>query len=123
MNPVKTTNLHKPIFFLILFLTTIFFANGQMVTGIWHGKINGQKSILLRSTLKKMEEQLANHPAFFRCHRMYLVNLKLVNTVSGNAQGLKLHLSSLEEPIPVSRSLTETVKLKLHKLSHSPQNA
>ena len=81
------------------------------------------KSILLRSTLKKMEEQLANHPAFLRCHRMYLVTLKLVKTASGNAQGLKLHLSSLEEPIPVSRSLTETVKLKLHKLSHSPQNA
>lgn len=81
-----------------------------------------QKSILLRSTLKKMEEQLADQPAFFRCHRMYLVNLQLVASVSGNAQGLKLHLHGVEEAIPVSRSLTETVKQKLHQLSHSPQN-
>jgi len=82
-----------------------------------------QKSVLMRSTLKKMEEQLAAHPAFFRCHRMYVVNLHLVSSVSGNAQGLKLHLPRIEEAIPVSRSLTETVKQRLHQLSHSPQNA
>lgn len=81
------------------------------------------KSTLLRSSLKKIEEQLAGHPSFFRCHRMYLVNLPLVNAVSGNAQGLKLHLPELEEAVPVSRSLTETVKERLHRLSRSPQNA
>lgn len=82
-----------------------------------------QKSMLMRSTLKKMEEQLAAHSVFFRCHRMYLVNLKLVTAVSGNAQGLKLHLEGLDETIPVSRSLTETVKDRLHHSSHSPQKA
>ena len=81
------------------------------------------KTQLLRGSLKKMEEQLAGHGHFFRCHRMYLVNLSLVTSVSGNAQGLKLHLSGLDEPVPVSRSLTETLKEKLHGLSHSPQNA
>lgn len=87
-------------------------------------QLNGtQKSVLMRSTLKKMEEQLAGYSMFFRCHRMYLVNLQLVTSVSGNAQGLKLHLAGLEEPVPVSRSLTETVKNKLHQLSHSPQKA
>jgi DNA-binding LytR/AlgR family response regulator len=70
-----------------------------------------------------MEEQLAAHPAFFRCHRMYLVNLQRVISVSGNAQGLKLQLDGLEEAIPVSRNLTETVREKLHFLSHSPQKA
>jgi DNA-binding LytR/AlgR family response regulator len=80
-----------------------------------------QKSVLIRSTLKKMEEQLLTHPSFFRCHRMYLVNLQLVTSVMGNAQGLRLQLNGLEEPIPVSRSLTETVKEKLHQLSHSSQ--
>jgi DNA-binding LytR/AlgR family response regulator len=80
-------------------------------------------SQLLRSSLKKMEEQLAGQPAFFRCHRMYIVNLQAVQSVSGNAQGLKLHLAGLEEAIPVSRSLTEAVKERLHQLSHSPQSA
>ena len=69
-----------------------------------------------------MEKQLAACPGFFRCHRMYLVNLAHVHWVSGNAQGLKLHLTDLEEAVPVSRSLTNTIKEKLHYLSHSSQN-
>jgi DNA-binding LytR/AlgR family response regulator len=81
-----------------------------------------RKETILRSSLKKIEEQLQGHPEFFRCHRMYIVNLRLVSSVSGNAQGLKLHLSGLEEAIPVSRTLTETVREKLHRLSRSPQN-
>jgi DNA-binding LytR/AlgR family response regulator len=81
------------------------------------------KSAVLRSSLKKIEEQLVGHPAFYRCHRMYIVNLHLVNDVSGNAQGLRLHLFDLADAVPVSRSLTETVRKKLHQLSHSPQNA
>ncbi|RYZ27319.1 MAG: hypothetical protein EOO10_13075 [Chitinophagaceae bacterium] len=44
MNPVKTTNLLKPLFLVAAFLTISFFADAQMVTGIWHGKINGQKT-------------------------------------------------------------------------------
>ena len=82
-----------------------------------------QKSVLMRSTLKKMEDQLSAHRFFFRCHRMYLVNLQLVTSVTGNAQGLKLQLNGLDEAIPVSRNLTETVKEKLHQLSHSPHTA
>ena len=44
MNPVKTVKLPKHIFLLTAFLTIVFFANAQMVTGVWHGKINGQKT-------------------------------------------------------------------------------
>ncbi len=81
------------------------------------------KTVMLRSTLKKMEEQLAGQLQFFRCHRMYFVNLRAVEEVSGNAQGLKLHLTGGAGPLPVSRSLTEIVRKKLHQLSHSPQSA
>lgn len=100
-----------------------FISSADNYVRILYDDAGSQKSILMRSTLKKMEEQLTAYPYFFRCHRMYLVNLKLVTSVSGNAQGLKLHLDSLDEPIPVSRSLTETVKERLHLLSHSPQKA
>jgi hypothetical protein len=44
MNPVKTTNLLKHCSFLLAFLLTSFLSDAQMVTGIWHGKINGQKA-------------------------------------------------------------------------------
>ena len=43
MNPVKTANSSK-IFFLFAFLLCVSFGKAQMVTGVWHGKINGQKA-------------------------------------------------------------------------------
>lgn len=101
----------------------LFIASSDNYVRVQYREEGLPKSLLLRSTLKKMEEQLALHPSFIRCHRMYLVNLQLVNAVSGNAQGLRLHLTGFEEPIPVSRSLTETVKNRLQTLSHSPQTA
>jgi DNA-binding LytR/AlgR family response regulator len=79
------------------------------------------RSPLLRSSLKNMEQQLSAQPCFFRCHRHYLVNLDLVEQVSGNAQGLRLHLKGAQEFIPVSRSLTQTVKERLAHLSRLPQ--
>lgn len=100
-----------------------FIASADNYVRVLYRKEGKPESVLIRSTLKKMEEQLAAHPHFFRCHRMYLVNLQLVENVSGNAQGLKLHLQGLEEPIPVSRSLTQIIKDRLHLLSHSPKQA
>jgi DNA-binding LytR/AlgR family response regulator len=101
----------------------LFLASADNYVNVCYRNEGGLKSVLLRGSLKKFEEQLADQPGFFRCHRMYLVNLQAVADVSGNAQGLKLHLLGLEEAIPVSRNLTETVKEKLHHLSRSPQNA
>ncbi|MEO1260384.1 MAG: LytTR family DNA-binding domain-containing protein [Bacteroidota bacterium] len=72
---------------------------------IFYKKNNGLTNVLLRSTLKKMEQQLDTHEQFYRCHRTYLINLNKVKQVSGNAQGYKLHLENCEKPIPVSRSL------------------
>jgi hypothetical protein len=75
---------------------------------------NGQlKQRLLRATLRKMEETLAGYPAFFRCHRTYLVNFERVENISGNAQGYRLHLSGAPDTIPVSRSLNEQVRTRL----------
>jgi DNA-binding LytR/AlgR family response regulator len=76
---------------------------------------------LLRAPLKKIEQQLAASRAFFRCHRTFVVNFDLVERVSGNAQGLRLHLPGVSDPVPVSRSLTRAVKERLAHLPASPQ--
>jgi DNA-binding LytR/AlgR family response regulator len=76
------------------------------------------ETIVLRSTLKKAELMLAAHPNFLRCHRAYIVNLSSVEHLSGNAQGLKLHLAMIEERIPVSRSQNESISEELQKFSH-----
>ncbi len=70
-------------------------------------------SHLLRNTLRKAEEGIIILPQFFRCHRAFIVNLKTVQHVSGNAQGYKLHLQEVEELIPVSRNLNAQLAERL----------
>lgn len=71
------------------------------------------KKRLLRATLKKMEDAVAEYTFLFRCHRTYLVNMDLVQKVSGNAQGYRLHLLHTEDTIPVSRNLNAVVQKML----------
>ena len=101
----------------------LYIASADNYVNVHYRKGEGLKSSLLRGSLKSFEEQLSGYGNFFRCHRMYIVNLQAVADVTGNAQGLKLNLTGSEEAVPVSRSLTETVKERLYLLSHSPQNA
>ena len=70
------------------------------------------KTAVLRSTLKKLESQVADFDQLYRCHRAYLINLQCVEKISGNAQGYKLHLKETETIIPVSRSLNEEISSK-----------
>lgn len=71
---------------------------------------------LLRNTLKNIEGTIAKTDSFFRCHRSYIVNLNKVIRVSGNSQGYKLHFATCDFQVPVSRSLNETVRLKIEAI-------
>lgn len=57
-----------------------------------------------RMTLSSLEKQLVQTPHIFRSHRSYLVNLKKVDTVKGNAQGYLISLIDSTEDIPVARN-------------------
>ncbi|WP_212003338.1 LytTR family DNA-binding domain-containing protein [Chitinophaga sp. HK235] len=57
---------------------------------------------LVRTSLKKMETQLAA-VGFIRAHRSYLVNMSRVVLFKKNTKGHYLHIEGLEEmPVPVS---------------------
>ncbi len=62
-----------------------------------------QKTVL-RATLKDVATLLMPFPAFFRCHRAFLVNLNAVTHTDGNARGYQLTLADVPATIPVSRS-------------------
>ena len=68
---------------------------------------------IIRSTLKKAEETLLEHPNFFKCHRAFIINLDKVVHVEGNAQGYKLKIQGHDELIPVSRNLNAEFSDKL----------
>lgn len=85
----------------------VFYANG-----------NTRDKVLIRNTLKSMLEDLKQYKNFFQVHRSYIANLHKVIYVSGNAQGLKLHYSNIEDTVPVSRKLTNEVKMAI-TIDHS----
>lgn len=59
---------------------------------------------LIRSSLKRLETQIA-FPYIIRCHRSYMVNIRQIEEVSGNAQGYKLSFKTPGiDPVPVSRN-------------------
>ncbi len=62
------------------------------------------KKQLFRGTLSKAEETVQSFPFLFRSHRAYIVNLKKVASIDGNAQGYRLKLNVTSEVVPVSRS-------------------
>lgn len=84
-------------------------ADDNYVTVVYmeRGKL---KKELLRSSLSRIEAQITL-AHIRRCHRSYLVNLQKVYRVSGNAQGYKLHLWQVEDPLPVSRGYAKQVVL------------
>lgn len=75
---------------------------------------NGQvKMLMLRSSLQKAGASLMEQSYFWRCHRTAIINLRHVQTVSGTAQGYRLHVEGMAEPVPVSRSLNSQLRERL----------
>jgi DNA-binding LytR/AlgR family response regulator len=71
---------------------------------------NGEfKKKLLRNTLKKVQNLFTGYDEFFRCHRSTLVNLKKIETITGNSQGYKLKFPN-EAYINVSRTKSKELK-------------
>lgn len=65
---------------------------------------------LLRATMKQAEDAVAPCSFIIRCHRAFLVNVRLVVKVDGNSQGYRLRLEGCGEEVPVSRAYAKEVK-------------
>jgi LytTr DNA-binding domain len=89
---------------------------GNYVEVYWLNFMFPQKTVL-RSTLRAVEDTLADQPQFFRCHRAFLVNLRAVSHTTGNARGYQLKLSGSEREVPVSRSFVQAFEGRMAGLS------
>ncbi len=65
------------------------------------------KILLLRSSLKRIEEDLKGYPFLFKCHRAFLVNVANISRVTGNSQGYQLAFKGIEFTVPVSRKTSK----------------
>lgn len=68
---------------------------------------------LLRISLSKALAQLPENKLIMRCHRSYVVNLSLVESSRGNANGLQLDMQLGDITVPVSRPYVGQVKQAL----------
>jgi len=73
------------------------------------------KKQLIRSSLKRIESQL-KFDFIVRCHRTFIVNLKNVKNVEGNAAGYKLNFDIENYFVPVSRNYGNSTIEKLRSL-------
>lgn len=102
--------------FSILHTSFIAATSADNYVKVFYQENEKLKTIIIRTTLKRMEENTASFPQLFRCHRTAIVNMCLVQSVNGTAQGYRLQLPLLQEEIPVSRNLNQVVKEKLATL-------
>lgn len=64
---------------------------------------NPQK-IILRLSLKTIEQQLKDSNTIIRCHKSFIVNKTHIKTIKGNARSLYLEMYANHIVVPVSRS-------------------
>lgn len=70
-------------------------------------------SVFIRGSLTLVERQLRAYPFLLRCHRAYIVNVRQVRGVTGNAQGLQLALEGSRGPVPVARGRVREFRSRL----------
>ncbi len=69
---------------------------------------NSVKKVLIRISLSNALQQIETD-SVKKCHRSYIVNLRKVKDLKGNAQGYKLILPEIDFEIPVSRSCIPSI--------------
>jgi len=67
---------------------------------------NKIKKKIIRNSISNVEQQLSQIPYFFRTHRAYIVNVKMVSAQKGNSLAYRLKLAGIDAEIPVSRQKT-----------------
>jgi hypothetical protein len=88
---------------------------GNYITIRWiENKTVLEKTI--RNTLKDIEKQLVNYDYIFRSHKSFIVNLKQIKEVNGNAQGYRLVLTTGKIKVPVSRNYIKSFTAKFHNI-------
>ncbi len=68
------------------------------------------KSQMVRTSLKKAEEILAEFKFIFKCHRSFMININFIDKIEGGIQGYKLYFDKVDFTIPVSKNFAYKLK-------------
>jgi hypothetical protein len=107
----------KPNNIEILIEHLYYIVSANNYVEIFYKKDQGHLNrLLLRSTLKNIEEQNQDLPMLFRCHKAYIVNSQKIKSINGNTKGYSLILENTDESIPVSRQKNEELEKRFPHL-------
>ncbi len=96
--------------------SSIFFLESDKnYTTVHYGYDGSLKAKLLRGSLSYFHTRLPS--SFIRTHRSYIVNIKNIEAVSGNSQGLSLKMRHTAGEVKVSRKYIPTFETAWGKLS------
>jgi len=96
----------------------LFAESADNYTDIVYTETGIIRRALIRSSIKKIEEM--NTASFvIRVHRAFLVNMRKVKKVSGNAQGFRLIVDNIDETIPVPHRNSNWVREILSQIYSS----
>ena len=92
----------------------LYLESAQHYVNIYNMDNEVVKTVMIRLGLNKALSQISD-PYILQCHRSFAINLRQVESVKSNSQGLKLCLKMENIEIPVSRSfkksITESLKI------------
>lgn len=71
-------------------------------------KENVVEKVMIRSSLKKIEQTFIKSDEIIRCHKSYIINLSKVSDITGNARGYFFSIEGLNFKVPGSRNLLKT---------------
>ncbi|AFK02662.1 LytTr DNA-binding region [Emticicia oligotrophica DSM 17448] len=72
-------------------------------TDFYWQSLMGVEKTTIQTPLSQVEKELAAHPQFVRLHRNFVVNMRGIHKVEGNARGYRLRIARTKHEIPVSR--------------------
>lgn len=91
----------------------IFIESSSNYVTIWYERNEQLEHIILRNTLKNIENQIQDIQSLFKIHRAFIVNLNYIEKVNGNSQAYRLKLKNIDNEIPVSRNYIKELKNKI----------
>ena len=79
---------------------------------------NGEiKRVFIRNSMNDVAAQLSDIPEFYRCHRGFIINLRMVASKKGNSSGYLLHLKHTDDTVPVSRQKAVEFEKQLSRVA------
>jgi len=94
----------------------VFHSSGNYIEIFWMDNQTRRKK-LFRQTFAFVEQYMKDKPDFKKCHRCWLVNLKKIETLSGNSKGYFVEMNKLGFKIPISRNYISTFRDLLERLN------